>query len=103
MTIKVKLNWTNASVEATTQRVEADLGEGFVTVGTVAISETHTASTPYEFVYAPAVEATQDIDYRIVSVGTDGEVVGNVITLTVPVEGALRAVEDLAGEVVDEP
>lgn len=102
MTIKVQLSWTNSSKEALNQRVEADLGAGYVKVADVAIAADHTNATPYTYVYAPAVEASQDIYYRIVTEGGDGEEIGNVITLNVPVEGAIAPVSDLTGDVVED-
>lgn len=97
MTIKVKLTWTNQSKEALNQRIEANLGSGFVKVADVAIVGDHTGATPYTYEYVPAVEASQDISYRIVTEGADGEEIGNVIIVNVPVDGAVAPVSDLAG------
>lgn len=102
MAIKVKLTWTNQSKEALNQRVEADLGSGFVKVADVAIVGGHTGATPYSYEYVPAVEASQDVSYRIVTEGADGDEIGNVIIINVPTEGAVAPVSDLSGSVVEE-
>ena len=103
MTVRVKLNWTNPSVQPANQSVEVDRddGNGFSWVANVARSPEHEAGvTPYEYTYDANLAVLTILKFRIVTIGMRGATVaGTEFAIEVPGNSDIIGVTDLNGNV----
>ena len=103
MTVRVKLNWTNPSVQPANQEVEVDLddGNGFSWVTQVAPSPEHESGvTPYEYTYDANLAFLTNLKFRIVTISASGaRVAGTEISIEVPGNSDIIGVTDLKGTV----
>ena len=103
MTVRVKLNWTNPSVQLANQSVEVDLGDGngFLWVTHVSPSAEHEPGvTLYEYTYDANLAFLTNLKFRIVTIGMRGATVaGTEFSIEVPGSSDIIGVTDLNGTV----
>ena len=103
MTVRVKLHWTNPSVQPANQVVEVDLGDGngFLWVTHVSPSAEHEPGvTLYEYTYDANLAFLTILKFRIRTIGAGGAAItGTEISIEVPGNSDIIGVTDLKGTV----